>query len=341
MIFFRFLLFPFAILYDFITRIRNYFYDVGILKSTSFEIPVIAVGNLSVGGTGKTPQIEYLIRILQDEYTIAVLSRGYKRKTSGFIVVDTSHTAADVGDEPLQFFNKFSTISVAVDENRVHGIQELHKICTPDIILLDDAFQHRKVTAGFYLLLTNYNDLFLDDFLLPAGNLRESRSGAKRANSIVVTKCPQNLSKEKQNKLREKLTVSPNQQVFFSTINYHPKTLGSQEISINVLHEYEIVLVTGIANPTPLIDFLKDRHCIIHHIAFADHHHFTSQEIDKIKVKYDEITSDKKILLTTEKDYMRLADQISELSYLEIATEFLEGKERFMNEIKSFCRINS
>ena len=341
MIFFRFLLFPFAILYDFITRIRNYFYDVGIFKSTSFDVPVIAVGNLSVGGTGKTPQIEYLIRILQNEYTIAVLSRGYKRKTSGFIRINASHTAADVGDEPLQFYKKFSTISVAVDENRVNGIQELHKNCTPDIILLDDAFQHRKVAAGFYLLLTNYNDLFLDDFLLPTGHLRESRCGAKRANSIVVTKCPQNLSKEKQNELREKLIVRSNQQVFFSTINYHPKTLGSLQISIDVLHEYEIVLVTGIANPTPLLEFLKDRYCKIHHIAFSDHHHFTSQDIDKIIIKFKEITSDKKIVLTTEKDYMRLVDQISELSYLEIATEFLEGKERFIKEIKSFCRIDS
>jgi tetraacyldisaccharide 4'-kinase len=183
--------------------------------------------------------------------------------------------------------------------------------------------------------------LFLDDFLLPAGNLRESRSGAKRANSIIVTKCPQNLSEEKQNELRKKLTVSPNQQVFFSTINYHSKTLGSLQISIDVLHEYEIILITGIANPTPLVEFLKGRYCKIQHIAFSDHHHFTSQEIDKIKFKYDEITSDKKIVLTTEKDYMRLVDQISELSYLEIATEFLEGKERFINDIKSFCRIDS
>ena len=341
MISFRFLLFPFAILYDLITRIRNYFYDVGIFKSISFDFPVIVVGNLSVGGTGKTPQIEYLIRILKADNKIAVLSRGYKRKTTGFVLIDTCHSAAEVGDEPLQFFKKFSTIYVAVDENRVHGIQELHKNCIPDIILLDDAFQHRKVTAGFSLLLTNYNDLFLDDFLLPTGNLRESRSGAKRANSIVVTKCPQNLSKERQKELRKKLTVSPNQQVFFSTIKYHPKTQGSQEISIDVLNEYKIVLVTGIANPTPLVDFLKDKQCTIHHIAFPDHHNFTSQEIDTIQITFDGITSDKKILLTTEKDYMRLADQTSELSYLEIATEFLEGKERFMNEIKSFCRINS
>ena len=321
MIFFRFLLFPFAILYDFITRIRNYFYDVGILRSTSFEIPVIAVGNLSVGGTGKTPQIEYLIRILQNEYTIAVLSRGYKRKTSGFIVVDTSHTAADVGDEPLQFFNKFSTISVAVDENRVHGIQELHKICAPDIILLDDAFQHRRVTAGFYLLLTNYNDLFLDDFLLPAGNLRESRSGAKRANSIIVTKCPQNLSEEKQNELRKKLTISPNQQVFFSTINYHSKTLGSLQISIDVLHEYEIILITGIANPTPLVEFLKGRYCKIQHIAFSDHHHFSNSEINNLK--------ESNFILTTEKDFVRLQPRLANfpIYYLPIKTSIIKEQE--------------
>jgi len=339
--FFRFLLFPFAILYDLITRIRNYFYDVGVFTSTSFEIPIIAVGNLNFGGTGKTPQIEYLIRILQDENKIAVLSRGYKRKTSGFLLINTSHTPLDVGDEPLQLFKKFSTISVAVDEDRVNGIRELNTKITPDIILLDDAFQHRKVAADLYILLTNYNDLFLDDFLLPTGNLRESRRGAKRANSIIVTKCPNNLSEDAQKKLRKKLNPSPNQQVFFSTINYLPKTSGSQKISINKLQEYEIILITGIANPSSLLLFLEGKQCKFHHIEFPDHHNFTSKEIEQIQLKFHGIATTKKILLTTEKDYMRLSDQISELSYLEIVTDLLVDQKKFDDEIKSYCKIKS
>lgn len=189
----RFLLFPFAVLYDIITRVRNWFFNLGILKSTSFNIPVIAVGNLSVGGTGKSPQIEYLIRLLKDDYNIAVLSRGYKRKTEGFQIVNDAHTAEDVGDEPLQFYKKFKTaITVAVDADRTNGIQQLlQRNNPPKIVLLDDAYQHRKVTASSYILLTKYNDLFVDDFLLPTGNLRESRRGAKRAKVIVVTKCPE------------------------------------------------------------------------------------------------------------------------------------------------------
>ena len=176
----RYLLFPFAVLYDGVTSIRNTFYDKGVLKSTKFDLPIIAVGNLSVGGTGKSPMIEYLIRLLGDK-KIATLSRGYKRKTEGFILIDSSHTSSDVGDEPLQFFKKFPQISAAVDANRVNGIQQLQKKVNPEVILLDDAYQHRKVEAGFYILLTKYDDLFSDDLVLPTGNLRESRKGAKRA----------------------------------------------------------------------------------------------------------------------------------------------------------------
>lgn len=325
----RFLLFPFAILYDLVTTIRNYFYDQGIFKSTSFDIPVIAVGNLSVGGTGKTPQIEYLIRLLQNDKKVAVLSRGYKRKTEGFVLIDTSHSAEDVGDEPLQFFKKFSNISVAVDANRVNGIQELQKRVKPDVILLDDAYQHRKVKAQFYVLLTKYNDLYISDFILPTGNLRESRRGAKRANVVVVTKCPNNLSQEEQNEIKRKLKTNLDQQVFFSAIDYHNETGGKQQISLDTLNEYEIVLVTGIANPKPLLEFLNDRQCNVDHLNFPDHHNFTSQEIEKIQAKFDGVSSSKKLLLTTEKDYMRLSDKISDLSYIEIESKFITSKEVF------------
>ena len=204
--FLRKLLFPFAILYGFITSLRNYLFDKGILKSYSFEIPVIAVGNLNVGGTGKTPQIEYLIRLLSPKYKVATLSRGYKRKSADFVLADADSNAEILGDEPFQYYKKFPNIQVAVDADRRNGIEQLlNQKEKPEVILLDDAFQHRKVKAGFYILLTAYNDLFCDDFILPTGNLRESRKGAKRADLIIVTKCPQTITEPEQEAISGKL----------------------------------------------------------------------------------------------------------------------------------------
>lgn len=329
----RFLLFPFAVLYDGVTTVRNTFYNKGFFKSTRFDIPVIAVGNLSVGGTGKTPQIEYLIRLLQDSYKVAVLSRGYKRKTEGFILLKDEHSAEDVGDEPLQFYKKFSKISVAVDANRVNGIQQLKQRVHPDIVLLDDAYQHRKVEANFYVLLTKYDDLYASDFVLPTGNLRESRRGANRANVIVVTKCPEVLSEIEQKQIIQKLKPKANQPVFFSTINYQEKTKGHQQVALDALKDYRILLVTGIANPKPLLSFLEKQECKFEHLKFPDHHNFTTQEIEKIKNQFKSLTSEKKILLTTEKDYMRLSDKISDLSYLEIESKLIAKKEDFDQQI--------
>jgi tetraacyldisaccharide 4'-kinase len=197
------------------------------------------------------------------------------------------------------------------------------------------------VKADFYVLLTKYDDLYADDFLLPTGNLRESRIGARRANVIVVTKCPNNLSETKQAEIKNKLKVHFYQQVFFSTIDYHAKTGGKQQISLEELSDYEIVLVTGIANPTPLLEFLSSKKCKVHHLSFSDHHNFSAQEIANIQTKFDTLTSDKKILLTTEKDYMRLSDKIADLSYIEIETKFLENQEDFDNKLISICKINS
>ena len=224
--FLRKILFPLAFLYWLITFIRNWLYDKGIFKSSSFNIPIIAVGNLSVGGTGKTPQIEYLIRLLSDNYKVAVLSRGYKRTTEGFILADENASASSIGDEPFQFYSKFPNIQVAVDANRKSGIENLLQLPNkPDVVLLDDAFQHRKVKAGFYILLTAYDDLFCDDYILPFGNLREPSSGKKRADMIIVTKCPKDLSELAQQKIKEKLKVK--QQVFFTTIQYDDFVFGN------------------------------------------------------------------------------------------------------------------
>ncbi len=336
----RFLLFPFAVLYDAITRIRNWFFNLGVLKSTSFDIPVIAVGNLSVGGTGKSPQIEYLIRLLKDNYKIAVLSRGYKRKTEGFQLVNDTHTAEDVGDEPLQFYKKFKNdITVAVDADRTNGIQQLLQTHNPpEVVLLDDAYQHRKVTASSYILLTKYNDLYVDDFVLPTGNLRESRRGAKRASVIVVTKCPENLSKAEQEKIVRKLNPKSYQKVFFTTIAYDENLKGTEELAISDLKDKEVLLVTGIANPKPLLNFLKEKEIGFKHLNFPDHHNFTQQDISTIKKSFDELLSQQKIILTTEKDYMRLEGKIDPLNYISIKSDFLNEEKVFnslvLEEIK-------
>lgn len=329
--FLRFLLFPFAIIYDVVTTIRNFFFDVGVFKSTSFKIPVIVVGNLSVGGTGKTPQIEYLIRLLKDEYKVSVLSRGYKRKTEGFVLLNGSHNALDVGDEPLQYYKKFNDINVAVDANRVEGVTNLMAQKSPEVILLDDAYQHRKIKGSFYILLTKFSDLFTDDFLLPTGNLRESRSGAKRADVIVVTKCPVDLSNQQQEAIKSKLKKF-DKEVFFTTISYGKTSSAKNTFTIDELKEYHVLLITGIATPRPLLDFLDDKKVQFKHLKYADHHNFSSTEVDKIKEEFDAIKSNKKIILTTEKDFTRLREKLENLYYIEIETHFLENKNEVFNQ---------
>ena len=321
MIIIRYLLFPFAILYGFITSIRNFLYDKGILKSYSFGIPVIAVGNLSVGGTGKTPQIEYLTRLLSPKYKIATLSRGYKRKSEGFILADGNSNATILGDEPFQFFQKFPNIQVAVDADRKNGIEQLldHDE-KPEIILLDDAFQHRKVKASFYILLTSFDDLFCDDFMLPTGNLRESRSGVKRADVIIITKCPENLSVLMQQEIKDK--IGSDKPLFFSKITYDDKVYsGHKSIAVNELKHVDKLLLAGIAKPEPFFDFLNDGKNEI--MRFQDHHHFSDNEILTIKNK-----SINKLIITTEKDFVRLKDGVlkEQLYYLPIKSSFiLEG----------------
>ncbi|MDT7832893.1 tetraacyldisaccharide 4'-kinase [Flavobacteriaceae bacterium S356] len=334
----RFLLFPFTILYDLITSIRNLLYDKGNFRSTSFTIPIIAVGNLSVGGTGKTPQIEYLIRLLR-ERSVAVLSRGYKRKTSGFVLLNSNHSSEDVGDEPLQFFRKFPNIAVAVDANRVAGIQRLKKEVNPEIILLDDAYQHRKVKAGFYVLLTKYGELYSDDFILPTGNLRESRRGAKRADLILVTKCPETLGLKEKERIKKKLKPLHGQHVYFTAISYGQVLKGSMPIAVDELSDYTVLLITGIAIPQPLLDFLSTRKIKYQHLKFPDHHQFSPSDIDTIQKKFEAISAPQKIMVTTEKDYVRLSDQIKGLSYIEIETQFLNDSDKFDKEILKFVEV--
>jgi tetraacyldisaccharide 4'-kinase len=328
---FRFLLFPLAIVYDFVTRIRNLCFDKGIFRQIAFKIPVVVVGNLSLGGTGKTPQVEYLIRFLKNNYKIAVLSRGYKRKTTGFLLLNENHSTSDVGDEPLQYYKKFKNIQVAVDADRVAGIGHLISQKKPDVILLDDAFQHRKVKGSYYILLTKFNDLFIDDFLLPSGNLRERRQGADRADIILVTKCPINVSKNEQDSIKQKLTKF-NKKVFFTRISYAESVLGHVAILTSELNNFEVLLVTGIANPSPLTAHLNSLNVKFQHLKYADHHHFSENDIKNIEKSFDAIQSPK-IILTTEKDYVRLEDNIKNLYYLPIATSFLNNENEAFNAL--------
>lgn len=318
MILLRKILFPLAFLYWLITFIRNWLYDKGIFKSSSFDIPIIAVGNLSVGGTGKTPQIEYLIRLLSDNFKVAVLSRGYKRTTEGFILADENATASSIGDEPFQFYSKFPNIQLAVDANRKNGIENLLQLPNkPDVILLDDAFQHRKVKAGFYILLTAYDDLFCDDYILPFGNLREPSSGKKRADMIIVTKCPNDLSEIAQLKIREKLNVK--QQVFFTTIQYDDYVFGNDsQLLVSEIQSESKVLVAGIAKPKLFFDFLKSEKDDT--LVFQDHHHFSKQDCEQILAK-----ANGRKIVTTEKDFVRLNGLLpkEQLFYLPIKSTFL------------------
>ncbi|SHI94278.1 lipid-A-disaccharide kinase [Mesonia phycicola] len=329
----RKLLLPFSLIYGFIVWLRNKLYDWEIKKSAKFTIPVICVGNLSVGGTGKSPMIEHLIKLLKDKHNLATLSRGYKRESKGFYILSGNETAAYVGDEPLQFKSKFSSITVAVDEQRKRGIENLLALKnTPDVVLLDDAFQHRKVTPSHSILLTSYNNLYCNDYILPAGNLREPKSGAKRANIIVVTKCPKDLSDLEMNKIKKKLKPLKQQKVFFSSIKYANEVINHKNERLNIDNSKDFSLVTGIANPTPLLQHLEKLNLKFNHLNFPDHYNFKEKDLQKIKQS--------NLVITTEKDFMRLKNEIdaSQLYYLPIEIEILKDNLDFENTIKSWLQ---
>ncbi|WP_294818859.1 tetraacyldisaccharide 4'-kinase [uncultured Flavobacterium sp.] len=331
--FLRKLLFPFSIIYWAVTALRNFFYDRGIFTSHTFPVPVIAIGNISTGGTGKTPQTEYLIRLLTGRYRLATLSRGYKRKSKGFVLGADGSNAQTLGDEPYQFFTKFPEAYVAVDADRKNGIEQLLQ-CTPrpEIILLDDAYQHRRVKAGFYILLTAYGDLYADDLVLPAGNLREGRGGAQRAHVIVVTKCPPDLSRQEQTKIKARLKPAPGQKVYFTCIEYDV-ALHSEESKIQLVDTDGMprVLIAGIARPRPFFDYLKSGNDVA--LEFPDHHDFTQNELAAINRQAKD-----KLIITTEKDFMRLKGRLpkEKLFYLPIRTRFLEGGDDFDKTILDY-----
>ncbi|MBA6153307.1 tetraacyldisaccharide 4'-kinase [Gelidibacter gilvus] len=306
----RYLLFPIVPIYYLVTWFRNKLYDWGVKKSTSYDFPVICVGNLSVGGTGKSPMIEYLIRLLKSEHHLATLSRGYKRQTEGFVIADENASASSIGDEPFQFYQKFEDIIVSVDANRVHGISQLTALSNPpEIILLDDAYQHRKVKAGFNILLTAFDDLYTKDILLPTGNLREPRQGADRADIIVVTKCPENLSEERKAHIVKGINPLRHQHVFFASIVYATSVRNnSDQLELRTLKNRPFTLVTGIANPKPLVVYLKSLGLEFEHLKYKDHHDFSETDIIGLKQK--------PLIVTTEKDMVRLQPRFKESGVL-------------------------
>lgn len=316
---FRFILLPFSIIYGCIIWIRNKLFDKKILRSATFNFPLICVGNLAVGGTGKTPMAEYLIRLLSKKYKVATLSRGYKRKTKGFAIADENTTAIDIGDEPMQLHKKFPEVSVAVAEERVVGIpQLLHEKPETQVIILDDAFQHREVKAGLNILLTEFDNLYTKDFMLPAGDLRDVKSSSKRADIIIVTKCKSHLDVEEKRKIIDELHPLKNQKVFFTKIEYaSPYHLFTNEIK-PLQPSCTILLVCGIANPQPLKEILTNYTDSHEMILFKDHHIFSTDDLKEIKQKFSKMESPDKIILTTEKDGVRLTKYESELKHLPV-----------------------
>lgn len=335
---------PFALLYGLILLFRNWCYTKGLLTETSFELPIINVGNLAFGGTGKTPHIEYLIKLLKPTHKVAVLSRGYKRKTIGYFFANNESTAAEIGDEPRQIKQKFKDeIHLAVSENRVIGVPNLlFDAEDTEVILLDDAFQHRAIKAGLNILLTDYNHLFTKDFLTPAGTLREYRAGYKRADIIIVTKCNENLTLEEKETIKAEIKPLPHQQVFFSYQKYNDLVHYYNEsiIGYEVLKQADILIFSGIANANSYEKYLENScNAIINAWQFGDHHDFSNEEIEKILIEFDHFDSKNKIIVSTEKDAMRLqTDEFKELLknypiyYLPLQVAFIDNDKALFNQ---------
>lgn len=333
---FRYLLLPISWLYGGIIWLRNKLFDKNILKSASFNFPIICVGNLATGGTGKTPMTEYLIRLLKNDFKTATLSRGYKRKTVGFAIADEATTALEIGDEPMQFHQKFPDVTIVVGEERIVAIpQLLHQKPETEVIILDDAFQHRHVKAGLNIILTDCSNLYTRDFILPAGDLRDVRSSSKRADIIIVTKCKADLVEAEKKKIIEEIAPLSKQSVYFTTIVYgKPYHLFSKEI-IEMEHDHGILLVCGIANPKPLKEHLTKHADSYDMLRYADHHIFHSNDLQEIKTQFKKIKANNKVVLTTEKDAVRLEKFEQELKDFPIYVIPIEHQFLF-NEAEQF-----
>ena len=343
---FRILLFPIAIIYWLIIFIRNKFYDLKILDSATFGLPLICVGNLSVGGTGKSPMVEFLVRNLKDDFRVATLSRGYKRKTKGYALANERSDALEIGDEPMQFKLKFPDVPVAVGEERLDAISQLlHDKPAIQSIILDDAFQHRAIKAGLNILLSDYNNLFTRDFYLPTGDLRDLKSSYKRAEIIVVTKCDLALSEQQKKEIIDEIQPLANQHIFFTANSYGSLThIIKNEQTLFLTPDTDVLLITGIANPQPLKDLLEEHTDAYYMLHYPDHHIFTIDDWKDIKKRFDKIDAGKKIMLTTEKDAVRLAkfrEQLNDVPLYVIPLKhhflFNEG-DKFLSLVRNYIK---
>lgn len=348
------LLWPFFLIYRFIVSLRNFCYENKILKSKEYDMPIISIGNISVGGTGKTPHTEFLLKMLKGEFKVAILSRGYKRRTKGYRVVETSDLHFDVGDEPLQIKQKFPDIIVAVCESRTAGVDKLRDAYTDlNLIILDDAFQHRKITPGLSILLDNYHHPVSKDYMLPLGRLREPRSASVRAHIVIYSKCPPDLKPIERRILSKEVDIMPYQYLFFSTLKYlNLKPVFNDnlpEIDLSKLKEYNIIALTGIARSGNLTEFLENQAASVNHIKYPDHFDFKKKDIDKIQKIYSS-TLGKKLIVVTEKDAVRLKsselfdDEFKKDVYcIPIEIELLcseDERKQFDNQIFSYVRNN-
>jgi tetraacyldisaccharide 4'-kinase len=350
------LLYPLSLIYGAVTDIRNFMYNTGILPHHEFRLPVICVGNITVGGTGKTPHTEYLISLLRKNFRVATLSRGYMRKSIGFRIASSSGDASEIGDEPMQIHKKFPDITVAVDRNRVKGVNSILKE-NPDteVIIMDDGFQHRSIKPGFTILLTDFGRLMINDHLLPYGRLRESVSNMNRADIILITKSPENILPIQRRIIVKEINKAPYQNLYFTTFEYKdPIPVFTQpaghkfSLSRQTGGKAGIVLLTGIANPLPLKEYLNSCFKEIIHLSFPDHHKFTEKDIAKVSGAFFNLVSAEKFLITTEKDAVRLreftnfAEQIrSSAYYIPVGIKFLnDDKEDFDNLIIDYVRKN-
>lgn len=344
---FRLILLPVSIIYGIMVYTRNYLYDKNFFKSVKFNFPIICVGNLVMGGTGKSTMIEYLAASLLPVYNVATLSRGYKRRTRGYILANANTSALEIGDEPMQFHLKFPSLSVAVGEQRIIAVPHiLQDRPQTEVILLDDAFQHREIRAGLNIVLTQYGDLYTHDFFLPSGDLRDQRSSVKRADTIIVTKCPSSLTIEEKNKIEKELNLPDKTAIYFTTLEYgipyHICTSNQHQRPIT--NQDEILLVSGIANPAPLKDYLEKNSAAYDHLNFSDHHIFSLDDLKEITKRFEKINNTQKMILTTEKDAVRLIkyqDVLKQMPFfvLPIQCRFLfEEGEEFNTSVHAFIQ---
>lgn len=340
------LLYPLSLVYGIVVWLRNKVYDKGIYNSVHFSVPVISVGNLSAGGTGKTPHIEYLIRLLQYQYKVATMSRGYRRKTTGFRLANHQDSAETIGDEPMQFFRNFPEAYVTVCADRMAGIPELMSV-RPDteVVLLDDAFQHRSVKPGLNILIVDFHKPFYRDYILPFGRLREARSGYKRADIIIVSKCPETLSAKAKDEIIANLNPLPHQTVFFSKIEYRAFYDFYTKEPVFPPAGSHFVAVSGIANPDPMLQFLRGQSSFVHLLKYPDHHYFSITDLEEMKATYDGWNEEWKALVVSEKDAVRLnlfRDKLKEWAIpvyvLPIRIQLLENELAFNQQVLSFIQ---